>query len=107
MEDAFMKHAKRALTLFAAISLLAGGGLAQAAQNQPMNEPPPDSTQQQEQIVLETYRYGMKLDIARVLFITDTRDVCGVVPSVMTYEESSGAWRNLEYLICGGGCTGD
>ena len=102
-----MNNARGALTLFAAISLSAGGGLTQAAQYPLMDEPPPDRPQQQEQVPLETYRYGMKLDIDRVLFITDSRDVCGVVPSVMHYEDRMGNRRALEYLVHGGGCAGN
>jgi hypothetical protein len=46
----------------------------------------------------------MRLDIARVLSISDAGEVCDVVPSVMHYEDSEGKLRALEYLIHGGGC---
>lgn len=95
------KSARRVVTLLAAITLFAAGGLAHAAQNQPMQGAP----QRLEQIPVETYHYGMKLDIARVLSNSDTSQECGVVPSIMHYEDSSGTPRALEYLIYGGGCS--
>lgn len=100
-----MKSAKRVTALFVATTLLAAGGLALAGQTQPMQGAQHDSQQRLEQIPVETYHYGMKLDIARVLFISDTSQVCGVVPSVMQYEDSKGELRALEYLIHGGGCS--
>ena len=36
------------------------------------------------------YRYGMKLDIARVVATTPTDSSCGVMPAQMTYEDSNG-----------------
>lgn len=51
------------------------------------------------------YQYGMKLDIKRVINITDTRHVCGITPSVMTYMDSKGNIHRLQYLVYGGGCS--
>ncbi|AYF72226.1 TPA: DUF2790 domain-containing protein [Pseudomonas aeruginosa] len=92
---------RRATALLAAVALLVAGGMAHAAQEQAIQGVQGDI----QQIPVETYHYGMKLDIARVLSISDTSQECGVVPSIMRYEDSSGAPRALEYQIYGGGCS--
>ena len=94
-------YAKRATALLAVMTPLVVGGLAHAAQDQAMQGAQGDSPQ----IPVETYRYGMKLDIARVLSDSDTSQECGVVPSIMQYEDSSGTRRALEYRIYGRGCA--
>lgn len=98
-----MKSKRRTTTLFAVITLVAAG-LAQAGQTQAIPAGQRDSQQRLEQAPVETYHYGMKLDIARVLSISDTSQDCAVVPTVMHYEDSQGELRALEYLIHGGGC---
>ncbi|HEN8707887.1 TPA: DUF2790 domain-containing protein [Pseudomonas putida] len=98
-----MKSKRRTTTLLAVITLVAAG-LAQAGQTQAVPAGQRDSQQRLEQVPLETYHYGMKLDIARVLSISDTSQDCAVVPTVMHYEDSQGELRALEYLIHGGGC---
>ncbi|MFW5198267.1 DUF2790 domain-containing protein, partial [Pseudomonas aeruginosa] len=50
------------------------------------------------------YRYGMKLDIARVVATTPTDSSCGVMPAQMTYEDSNGDLNILEYRAAGTGC---
>jgi len=100
-----MKSARRVAALFAAITLVGVGGLAHAGQTQAMQSGQADGQQRLAQVPVETYHYGMKLDIARVLSISDTSQVCAVVPSVMHYEDSKGELRALEYLIHGGGCS--
>ena len=50
------------------------------------------------------YRYGMKLDIARVVAITPTDSSCGVMPAQMTYEDSNGDLNILEYRAAGTDC---
>ncbi|MDS1043988.1 DUF2790 domain-containing protein [Pseudomonas aeruginosa] len=92
---------RRATALLAAVALLVAGGMAHAAQEQAIQGVQGDI----QQIPVETYHYGMKLDIARVLSISDTSQERGVVPSIMRYEDSSGAPRALEYQIYGGGCS--
>lgn len=99
-----MKSVTRVAALCVAITLGAAGGLALAGQTQAMPAGQGDSLQRLEQVPVETYRYGMQLDIARVLSISDTGQVCAVVPSVMHYEDSKGQLRALEYLIHGSGC---
>jgi hypothetical protein len=100
-----MKRTIRVASLNAAISLVAAGGLAHAGQTQLQQDMQPSIPSHLAQVPLETYHYGMKLDIARVLAISDTSQVCAVVPSVMHYEDSKGELRALEYLIHGGGCS--
>jgi hypothetical protein len=100
-----MKRTRNAITLLAAITLGGIAGLAYAGQIQAMQSGQADSQQRLAQVPVETYHYGMKLDIARVLAISDTSQVCAVVPSVMHYEDSKGELRALEYLIHGGGCS--
>lgn len=100
-----MKRTIRVASLIAVISLVGAGGLAHAGQTQLKQDMQPGIPSHLEQIPVETYHYGMKLDIARVLAISDTSQVCGVVPSVMHYEDIEGKLRALEYLIHGGGCS--
>lgn len=100
-----MKRTIRFASLIAAISLVGAGGLAHAGQAQLTQNMQPDIPSHLEQIPVETYHYGMTLDVARVLSISDTSQVCDVVPSVMHYEDREGKLRALEYLIHGGGCS--
>ncbi len=51
------------------------------------------------------YVYGVHLDIAKVINITEAADVCGPVPVQMTYKDSRGDTRVLEYSVIGRGCT--
>ncbi len=50
------------------------------------------------------YRYGMRLDIDRVVHMTSTDGSCDVMPAQMTYENSSGELNILEYRVAGTGC---
>ncbi|HEN8706411.1 TPA: DUF2790 domain-containing protein [Pseudomonas putida] len=50
------------------------------------------------------YRYGMKLDIAKVVATTRTDSSCDVMPAQMTYEDSNGNLNILEYRAAGTGC---
>ena len=54
---------------------------------------------------VERYVYGMKLDIDKVVYVSDTRNVCGPVEATMHYRDSAGELRALEYLVLGGGCV--
>ena len=51
--------------------------------------------------VVQTYRYGMKLDIAKVVNVSPPIRSCNPVPSRMTYEDSSGKLNTLEYQVMG------
>ncbi|MGY2266611.1 DUF2790 domain-containing protein [Pseudomonas sp. 21615526] len=47
------------------------------------------------------YRYGMKLDIAKVVNVTPPIRSCSAVPSRMTYEDSTGKLNTLHYQVMG------
>jgi hypothetical protein len=64
------------------------------------------STDQATQPVTE-YQYGVHLDIARVVQMTDLSTFCGVGPARMTYEDSQMQERTIEYLVWGTGCKND
>ena len=51
--------------------------------------------------VVQNYRYGMTLDIAKVVSVTPPVRACGPVPSRMTYEDASGQLKTLEYQVMG------
>ncbi|WP_025131780.1 DUF2790 domain-containing protein [Pseudomonas sp. PH1b] len=51
--------------------------------------------------VVQNYRYGMKLDIAKVVNVTPPFQACQVVPSRMTYEDSAGQLQTIEYQVMG------
>jgi len=51
--------------------------------------------------VVQVYRYGLKLDIAKVVNVTPPIRSCNPVPSRMTYEDSSGKLNTLEYQVMG------
>ena len=53
----------------------------------------------------ESYSYGTKLDIARVISLSAIPDVCEVVPATMIYEDSQGQRHTLEYKAMGDGCS--
>jgi len=50
------------------------------------------------------YRYGMKLDIAKVVHTSPTGSGCEVMPAQMTYEDSSGDLQTIEYRAMGTAC---
>ncbi|AJQ49824.1 TPA: DUF2790 domain-containing protein [Pseudomonas putida] len=52
------------------------------------------------------YRYGMKLDVARIISRTSTYGSCDVMPAQMNYEDSTGELRILEYRTAGINCRG-
>jgi hypothetical protein len=54
---------------------------------------------------VEIYTYGTKLDINKVLTITDIPDQCGPVPVQMTYEDSHGQQHVMQYQAMGTGCS--
>ncbi|MCU1717376.1 DUF2790 domain-containing protein [Pseudomonas sp. 5P_3.1_Bac2] len=45
----------------------------------------------------EDYRYGMPLNIAKVVFITPKPQFCGVVPKIMVFEDTSDTLRSVRY----------
>jgi len=55
----------------------------------------------------EHYQYGMKLDVEKILHITSRNTGCGVMPAQMTYQDSDGELRILEYRASGTKCPGN
>ena len=51
--------------------------------------------------VVENYRYGMPLDIQKVVSVTPPAKGCNPVPSRMTYEDSAGQLKTVEYQVMG------
>jgi hypothetical protein len=45
------------------------------------------------------YKYGMKLDIAKVVRMSPDLRACKVIPQLMTYEDSSGNLNTVKYQI--------
>ena len=85
-----MKSLISALTL----SLVATGALAGTMD--PPAQPP-----------VTQYTYGMHLDIARIVEMTDLSTFCGIMPARMTYEDSRMQRNTIEYLVWGTGCKND
>lgn len=54
---------------------------------------------------VDTYKYGMHLDVANVVKTLPAADVCGPTPVRMTYNDSHGGVHILEYCVIGTGCT--
>ena len=59
----------------------------------------------QAQPVVEHYTYATDLDVAKVISVTPTADVCEVVPAQMIYEDHQGQRHILEYRVMGNGCS--
>lgn len=62
-------------------------------------------TAETKSIPVETYEYSMKLDIEHVISITEPANECAPVPVQMTYEDSHGERRVLQYQTMGTGCS--
>lgn len=52
------------------------------------------------------YQYGMKLDIAKVVSESQEAEVNGVVPILLTYQDSTGAKHTVEYSVMSEGTPG-
>lgn len=50
------------------------------------------------------YRYGMSLDIAKVLRMTSTAQACNVGQTTMTYQDHAGDLHALAYQAIGSDC---
>ena len=59
----------------------------------------------QAQPVVEHYTYATDLDVAKVISVTPTADVCEVVPAQMIYEDHQGQRHTVEYQVMGDGCS--
>ncbi|SEQ71514.1 Protein of unknown function [Azotobacter beijerinckii] len=58
----------------------------------------------EQQPKVETYSYGTKLDIAKVISVETPARVCEAVPVHMVYEDHQGQRHVLEYRVMGTGC---
>jgi len=110
---------RSAVLMMAAISFVAMGNLANAAEETP--DPLAADTQL---IILETdtivasritddedpavedhaYQYGEKLDIRKVIAVKSDAQACGITPATMTYQDSQGEVHTLRYQVVGQGC---
>lgn len=83
------------IALFVALGAAAAQALADDSQ----------STAATGQSPVETYTYETKLDIKRVIEVSEIANECAPVPARMTYEDSQGQRRTLEYQVMGSGCS--
>ncbi len=51
------------------------------------------------------YKYGMDLDIAKVVRLSPDVRACKVMPQLMTYEDSKGELNTVQYRVLSG-CRG-
>ncbi|MHC8351082.1 DUF2790 domain-containing protein [Pseudomonas sp. RT4P38] len=54
----------------------------------------------------EVARTGAPLDIAKTISITDVSNACGIVPVVLTYDDSQGQRHTVTYQVWGTACSG-
>lgn len=45
------------------------------------------------------YKYGMKLDVDKVIRMSSVSTHCGVTPQLMTYEDSKGTLNTVKYTV--------
>jgi hypothetical protein len=79
----------------ALVVLALAGFCATAMADEASNQPAP----------VEQYSYSTKLDIAKVISLSEVPNVCEVVPARMVYEDSQGKQHTLEYRVMGNGCS--
>ncbi|MBC8995438.1 MULTISPECIES: DUF2790 domain-containing protein [unclassified Pseudomonas] len=59
-------------------------------------------------VAAQTYTYGTHLDIQKVISLTQDNSVtCGIVDAQMTYLDSAGKTRVLDYSKFADGCNND
>lgn len=83
---------KAAFALFALTSVFAAGAFAQDGSDRNVANNLP----------VETYHYGMKLDVQKIISKTDVSNKSGAVPVTMVYQDSKGELHKLQYLQQGG-----
>ncbi|MEN0109059.1 MAG: DUF2790 domain-containing protein [Pseudomonas sp.] len=59
----------------------------------------------QAQPAVEQYAYGMELDVARVISISNDNHECAVGPAWITFEDHQGQRHTVEYRQMGDGCS--
>lgn len=80
-------------------------GLSSVALAGPTASAASQVTAPQTQPLTQEYDYSVKLDIAKVLAVSEVPNVCAVVPARMTYLDSKGTKHILEYQVMGNGCS--
>ncbi|MDI3273581.1 DUF2790 domain-containing protein [Pseudomonas sp. AL03] len=50
------------------------------------------------------YKYGLDLDVVKMVNRTPATNYCGLVRSRMTYEDSNGKLNTIEYQVLGSNC---
>jgi hypothetical protein len=83
------------IAIFLALSCIGAQAIAEESQAKAQASKPS----------IETYTYGSKLDIKKVIAVTDVPNECGPVPAQMTYEDSQGQRHVLQYQVMGSGCS--
>ncbi len=51
---------------------------------------------------IQEYKYGMKLDVAKVIRKSPDLKTCSVMPKLMTYQDSKGDLKTVQYQILSG-----
>ncbi len=46
---------------------------------------------------IQDYRYGMKLNVAKVIYQSPKIEYCGVIPQIMVFEDTSEELRSIRY----------
>ena len=54
---------------------------------------------------VEIYTYETKLDIKKVIYLSEIPDECKPVPVQMTYEDSHNQRHVMQYQVMGTGCS--
>lgn len=55
-------------------------------------------------IPIEKYRYGMELDVKKLIYVTPTPKDCALHSMVVDYLDSDGVRHRVEYRMLGNGC---
>lgn len=53
----------------------------------------------------QDYKYGMKLDVKKVISIKEGKGNCEVVTDKMIYQDSEGHVKGVAYQVLSGGCS--
>lgn len=92
-------------TLIAAVALSALSAFSLAAQAEDGLEHRLNAQSSVQAVPAQQYSYGQKLDVHKVISMSDVPDdVCAPVQANMVYEDSKGAVHNMQYTVMGNGC---
>lgn len=102
-----MKKILSAVTVFMIFSALSTSALSSVQINEDLEQSARNATARYAQSVqkpmpeLEDYRYGMDLDVAKLVHVSPGVRYCGNVRSMMSYEDSKGELHMVRYLVKG------